>query len=194
MKMIFQHNPHLGKGDEGMVWQRMQQALRVHEAQIAGKWFNYVGLEIKGCSYEEIDSRGAVTSLVVSFFHQRKLCKNSSNSSTWWSKCVCVKWKMPEWRRKREKERRSTTKRCTTCSDPTTREGKVGCGILIVAQWDENFCNLCLYLSIYASARSLARICQLLAHSWEMMNNFQRRVHTRMLTDDISAHGAAYKF
>ena len=36
MKMIFQHNPHLGKGDEGMVWQRMQQALRVHEAQIAG--------------------------------------------------------------------------------------------------------------------------------------------------------------
>ena len=37
MKMIFQHNPHLGKGDEGMVWQRMQQALRVHEAQIAGK-------------------------------------------------------------------------------------------------------------------------------------------------------------
>ena len=37
MKMIFQHNPHLGKGDEGMVWQRMQQALRVHEAQIAGE-------------------------------------------------------------------------------------------------------------------------------------------------------------
>jgi len=37
MKMIFQHNPHLGKGDEGMVWQRMQQALRVHEAQIAAE-------------------------------------------------------------------------------------------------------------------------------------------------------------
>jgi len=37
MKMIFQHNPHLGKGDETLVWQRMQQALRVHEAQLAAE-------------------------------------------------------------------------------------------------------------------------------------------------------------
>ena len=77
MKMIFQHNPHLGKGDEGMVWQRMQQALRVHEAQIAGQW---IALEKK--SELGTVENASIIDTFLTFDFQRRLCKSSSSSNT----------------------------------------------------------------------------------------------------------------